>query len=110
MYYGITSSLVKRITSQGTCRRSSSINIMYLSDRQYRFSAVISKKQGNAVERNRVKRVIRELMRLKKGIYPEGLYLIYYKGVCTGFCRQLVESELDNMMKKISKNKINSEP
>ena len=74
---------------------------MYLSDRQYRFSVVISKKQGNAVERNRVKRVIRELMRLKKGIYPEGLYLIYYKATCSKFCRQLVESELDNSMKKI---------
>ena len=105
MYYSVTSSLAKNISSQGTYIRSSSISIKYLNDSRYRYSAVISKKQGPAVERNKVKRVIRELMRLKKGIYSNGSFLIYYNVKCADFNRGQVDCELDDIMKKIAKNK-----
>lgn len=37
-----------------------------------KFGVVAGKKTGNAVERNRIKRIGREFFRLNKGIFPEG--------------------------------------
>jgi ribonuclease P protein component len=50
----------------------------------------MAKKQGNAPERNRVKRIVRELMRAGEGVFPNGAYLIY----CSGPCETLHHEEL----------------
>jgi len=41
-----------------------------------RLGTVVSKKTGNAVKRNKVKRLIREFFRLHKGYFPQGYDLI----------------------------------
>ena len=100
MHFSVTSSEAKRISKEGHSKRAPSISIKFCAAADYRFSAVVSKKQGAATERNRVKRIIRELMRCKKDIYPPGLYLIYYRGLCKDFNRSQVERDLDDMMNK----------
>ena len=105
MHYGVKTSEVKKINTEGSSERAASIRVRYLENNEYRFSVVVSKKQGKAAERNRVKRVIRELMRGKKEIHPQGLYLIYYTRTCEYFNRAHVESDIKNIMKRISLKK-----
>ena len=102
MHFSIKTSEIKKISSEGNYERAASINVKYLDNTDYRFSVAVSKKQGAAAERNRVKRVLREIMRIKKGKYPPGLFLLYYNGKCKDFNRNGVVQDLDDIMRKIS--------
>lgn len=102
MYFSVTNSKAKKIHAERHCERSLSVNVRYCISNDYRFSAVVSKKQGIATERNRVKRIIRELMRCKKDIYPLGLYLVYFNDPCKDINRTRLERDLDDIMKKVS--------
>ena len=104
MHFSVNSSTAKKIIDEGIYHHAPSINVKYLESKDYLFSVVISKKQGAASERNRVKRVIREIMRCNNGIYPPGFYMIYYNGKCSFFNRIKVMSDLDEIMRKISVN------
>lgn len=104
MHFSITNSEAKIIHAEGRCEHSLSVNVRYCINNEYRFTAVVSKKQGIATERNRVKRIIREAMRCKKDIYPPGLYLVYFNGICKDLNRIRLERDLDDIMKRISQN------
>ena len=106
MYFSVTNSEAKKIHAEGRCEHSPSVSVRYCTNNEYRFSAVVSKKQGIATERNRVKRIIRELMRCKKDIYPPGLYLVYFNGLCKDINRTRLERDLDDIMKKVSQKRM----
>ena len=77
MRFNIRTSLVNRVRSEGFSVRASSLSIKYLADDDFRYTVVVSKNKGNAVKRNRIKRIIREIMRERKGDFPNGLYVLY---------------------------------
>lgn len=70
-----------------------------------RIGITISKKVGNAVERNRIKRITREYFRHNKENIsgPTDLNIIARKGLTTLSNRQIIE-KLDKLFKKIAQN------
>ena len=101
MHFSVNTSEVKKIITEGSFKRADSISIKYIENNDYRYSVVVSKKQGGASERNRIKRIIREMLRTGKEQYPSGLFLIYYNGKCADFDRAGTANDIKNIMKKI---------
>jgi len=101
MEYSVDTQEAKKIGDKGKSLRYGVIGIKYLTAGDYLFSVVISKKQGESTERNRVKRAIREIMLRKQEYYPTGHYLVYYRGDCKDFDRNIVIDNLDEIMRKI---------
>jgi ribonuclease P protein component len=52
--------------------RGKLITLSYVAGGLKRIGIVASRKSGNAVERNRIKRTIREFFRNNKGAFPDG--------------------------------------
>ncbi len=101
MHFSVTTSEAKKINTEGSFIRAASISVKYIENSDFRYTVVISKKQGGAAERNRIKRIIREMLRTGKEKYPSGLYLIYYNGKCADFNRAGTTKDIENIMKKI---------
>ena len=104
MYFSVKSATAKKINACANSIRTPNLSVKYLSGTHFRFSVVVSKKQGNAVERNRVKRVIREIVRQKKDVFPTGYYLIYFNQQCDRLFKDSIANDLDEILKKLSKN------
>lgn len=64
----------KAIYQQGVWRSSQHFTAITCNNSQgvRRLGLTVTKKAGNAVERNRIKRLIREFFRLNKGLFPAG--------------------------------------
>jgi len=64
----------KTIYQQGVWRSSQHFTVITCSNSQgvRRLGLTVTKKAGNAVERNRIKRLIREFFRLNKSLFPAG--------------------------------------
>lgn len=65
--------------------------------RATRLGITVSKKVGGSVERNRVKRLVREAFRRRKALFPQGLDLVFVAK------RSAVEAEFDQVVREIEK-------
>lgn len=67
-----------RVFQKGSCFRSPALRIHYLrSDRELsRLGLVVSRKVGDAVRRNRVKRLLREAFRRHRALFPFPLDIV----------------------------------
>ena len=102
MYFSVTSATAKKITAAAHSVRTPSLTVKYLAGKPLQYSVVVAKKQGNAVQRNRVKRVIREIVKRKKTLFPAGYYLLYFRRQCDRLRRDSVENDLDEIILKLS--------
>jgi ribonuclease P protein component len=82
----------------GVCARGKYFNLIYLPNRlsHSRMAVVTSKKVGNAVQRNKIRRRMRALFRRNKDllIYPVDLLLIAKKDIQAATWRDLGERYL----------------
>ncbi|MBT4483821.1 MAG: ribonuclease P protein component [Candidatus Latescibacteria bacterium] len=101
MRFSVNNKAAKKVIADGRTLRKSSVNVKYLDGSEYRYSAVLSRKQGSAVQRNKVKRAIREIMRLNEESYPPGFYIIFIKGQCKDFNRSRAKNDLDTISTNI---------
>ncbi len=95
MRTGVPTPIARRVRETGISERGDRLSIRFLSAEDYRYTPVLSRRQGTSVERNRVKRVIRELMRTAEGRYPSGRYMVFVRGQCADFDRTAAANELD---------------
>ena len=102
MYFSVKPEKAEKINAYVKSVRSLSIGIKYLQGDQYKYTVVISKKQGNSVKRNRIKRIIREIMRNNRSEYPDGFYLIYINKKCDQLKRKSILNDIDDVLKKLS--------
>ena len=110
MRSGVTTPEAGAIRRTGTTVRGSAISIRHLASDEYRYTPVISRRQGSSVARNRVKRVVRELMRLAADRFPTGLYFIYLNGPCGEFDRDTVARELGTLADRIAASQARETP
>jgi ribonuclease P protein component len=62
-----------------------------------RLGITVSKKVGDAVLRNRVKRLVREAFRRNKALFPQGLDVVFIAK------RNAVETEFDQVVREIQR-------
>lgn len=103
MHFSVTTPEARRIRASGNCIRKGTVNVRFLPSPEYRYSVVVSKAQGNAVARNRLKRCIREMLRLGETNFPNGLFLVFYRGMCSEYSQIRVERDLTAAMQDIAK-------
>ncbi len=102
MHSSIKPTIQKKPNSYVISAGKQTINIKYSTDDTYKYTVIISKKQGNAVKRNRIKRVIREIMRYKRNNYPECFYKLYVNKQCDQLNRDLLLNDIEEIIKKIT--------
>jgi ribonuclease P protein component len=99
MHFSVPTSLAHTLREHGLRERRGSVTVRYLPDESFRYSAVLSRRQGNSPARNRMKRILREVMRTGAGAYPNGSYLVYVYGQCKDLDRGEIVRSLDSIMR-----------
>lgn len=91
------------IINTGKCLKSHFFNIYYKDgDFNYpRFGIAVSKKYGNAVERNKVKRQIRSLIDHNKNLFSNGKnYIIMVRKGVKGITYSKMEQDFVHLLQK----------
>lgn len=101
MHFSVRTSEAGMIREHGVRGRSGPITIRHAKGGDYRFSPAVSKRYGSAPARNRVKRIIREIMRRCGTEFPPGSYLIYFNASCDGVGWLDIEPHIRSLLAKM---------
>lgn len=74
------------IFSQGITLRGNHVSIIYIDSDSRKIGFAVSKKVQKSVNRNRQKRLLKEIYRLNKHLFPENKrFILFSKGTCNIF-------------------------
>ncbi len=97
------------VRRRGTAARAGVIAVAVLPSAQQRLGIAISRRVGNAVERNRIKRVVRDFFRRHRGLFPEGDCVVIPAAGAGGRSnddiRAGIEKALNLLAKKLEHNR-----
>ncbi len=95
----------KNIYKYGKSVAGKSVVIYFKENSQdtSRFGFSVSKKLGKAAKRNRVRRILKEVCRLRKDLFPNGKdYVIIARRGILGLNYREVERDIEELIKKIN--------
>lgn len=93
----------KRIYNRGRSVADRHLVLYFLSNNLEicRFGFIVTKKLGNAVIRNRIRRILREACRLNADQFQQGYdFVLIARKAVTGLKRQQVEESLARLLKR----------
>jgi len=93
-----------RVISGGRKLNRKGLKLSYIEGESNRFAVSVVKRYGKAVERNRIKRIIREFLRQNKSIWPKNRWiLIKVFKKCDTSSRAENESQIIGEIEKLLK-------
>ena len=101
MVFSIPSREARHLCRNVPSKHNRLVSLKYLAGDEYRYSVVVSRKWGNAVKRNRIKRMLREYMRTHREDAPAGSYLIFINRHCDELARDELMNELAAIIHRI---------
>jgi len=87
-----------RVKKDGVRAGNKNLLLLFLKTDFTRLGLIVSKKVGNAVVRNRIKRVLREHFRINKEKYPQGDCVFIIKSVAANLTNSELRKSLEDML------------
>lgn len=101
MHFSVDTKMACVLRESGLSVRRGAVHVRYLPGDSYRYSPVVSKRQGCAAERNRIKRITREILRKNAGENPKGSYLVFLRGECSALNHDIIARDIGFLMNMI---------
>jgi ribonuclease P protein component len=90
---------IREVLHDGRRLSGESINIFYISADEEKFAVVVPRRIGNAVKRNRMKRVAREIYRKNPEWFQNMKVVFFIKKFNNGYSR--LEIEMSQLVRRI---------